>query len=82
MHSGGRGSYYTAQIRYQSSIYSVSITSDTYRNIANGIYPDLYYVPDSDKVISQWSSKKYFRLTLLGLAFMIITFTPRHWFKS
>lgn len=75
-HSGGRGDYFTAKIEYNLKVYSISITDDIYKNIDSGVYPKLFYVTTQDEVISEWSSKKYWRLTVIGIVGLAVTFIP------
>lgn len=73
---GGRGEWYQMTVVYNGRAFTVSITSEIYKQIDENQFPDLYYSPQQDAVFSLWEKKKALRIALLFLAGALVTFVP------
>lgn len=73
---GGRGESYDMIIEYKNKKRTISITSQDFDLIENGIYPELYYSQDIDSVFSKWSVKVSLRVAILFLLLSIMSIIP------
>jgi cytochrome bd-type quinol oxidase subunit 2 len=71
-HKGGRGSYYTLTVLFNSKNYTLSIDSKKLKNLDKKVEPTLYYAEEIDQVFSNWSIKQSFRIfAIFAVGFII-----------
>ncbi|HUH25428.1 MAG TPA: hypothetical protein VLY87_02280 [Flavobacterium sp.] len=73
--SGGKGEHYSLSVLYKEKVNKLSITSNEYENIINGIFPKVYFYKET--LITDWSyeqRKRYIYVFLFLVVFTNIVF--------
>jgi len=69
----GSGLSYVLKVLYNDKKYWVDITEKTFYKLDNDKFPDLYYSETLGTVITNWESKKAFRIFMFFSMFFSIT---------
>jgi hypothetical protein len=72
----GRGRSYHMDATFQGRAYKLDITKRIADNIDTNIYPAVYYVKRSDKLITNWNTTLSLRIVILSSILIILCCIP------